>query len=304
MAASTCFREHMLNRKFVARHQRRHVLLCNLLPFVGTVIAICLAFVHPVGWLEISLLALMWFLTIGVGMSIGFHRYFSHHAFETSRPIRGALAILGSMAALGSPLSWATIHRRHHEHSDGPGDPHTPHQHGSTLTGKLHGFWHAYFAWMVSHDIPDPTHYAPDLLRDQQISRLSRRYYLWVFLGVFIPGIVAGVITQSWWGLLMGVLWGGLLRIFVCAQCIYCVTFCHMIGSRPFDNRDQSKNIAVLAVPTFGESWHNNHHAYPTSARTGVKWWQLDPGYIVICVLERLSLIWNVKRPYVDREAT
>jgi stearoyl-CoA desaturase (delta-9 desaturase) len=288
----------MVNRKFVVAYQRRHVLLFNALPLLGTIVAIVLACFFPIGWLEISLFLGAFFLTFCVGGTVGLHRYFAHGSFETSRAMRIILAVLGEMSAQGPIVSWVVTHRRHHEYSDKPGDPHSPHLHGGTFWQRIRGFWFAHFQWMVAHDMPNPVHYAPDLLRDRAMMKVNGWYNRLVVVGILIPGLIGALATQSWWGFLMGIMWGGFVRICVMDHGVWSInSFCHVFGFRSYDTREESRNNIVLALPTFGEAWHNNHHAFPTSAPFGLKWWQLDIGYIVICVLEKLGLVWNVKRP-------
>ena len=207
-------------------------------------------------------------LIIGMGVTVGYHRYFTHQAFETGSPVRLVLAILGSMSAQGPLVAWVSTHRRHHQLSDREGDPHSPNLNEPGIRGRLKGIWHAHFGWMSSHALPNPMRYARDILRDRLLMRISRMYYCWVALGVLLPGIVLGLVRGNVYGFLSGCLWGGFLRIFVTSQFVWSInSLCHSIGSRPFRTREQSTNNALLALPTCGEAWHNNHHAFPKSAR-------------------------------------
>ena len=209
------------------------------------------------------------------------------------------------MSALGPLVAWVSTHRRHHQLSDREGDPHSPNLNGPGFRGRLKGIWHAHFGWMLSHPMPNPMRYARDILRDRRLKWVNRMYYYWVLLGVLLPGIVLGLVRRDWYGFVSGCLWGGFLRIFLTSQFVGSInSLCHSIGSRPFPTREQSTNNAVLALPTWGEAWHNNHHAFPKSARFGHRWWQFDIGYIVIGTLRLLGLAWNVWTPSDKQIAT
>ena len=287
----------VIDARYVAKFQRRHVFFCNLLPLLGSLLTIGLAIHHPPQWGEWLCLAVPW-LVIGMGVTVGYHRYFTHQAFETGSAVRIALAILGSMSAQGPLVAWVSTHRRHHQLSDREGDPHSPNLNGPGFRGRLKGIMHAHFGWMTSHDLPNPMRYARDILRDRGLMWVNRMYYCWVALGVLLPGIVLGLVRGNWQGFASGCLWGGFLRIFVTSQFVWSVnSLCHSIGSRPFRTREHSTNNALLALPTCGEAWHNNHHAFPKSARFGHRWWQLDIGYICIGTLRFLGLAWKVWTP-------
>jgi stearoyl-CoA desaturase (delta-9 desaturase) len=282
---------------YLHRIQRTHFILFDVLPIFGTLAALALMFVRPIGAVEITLFLVMWALT-GLGISVGYHRLFTHKSFSAVVPVRAALAILGSMAGQGAILSWCAMHRRHHECSDHEGDMHSPQLSGPDWKGKLKGLLHAHFTWMMAHPYPNVSHYAPDLLRDPVLRTISRHYYLWIVLGFLIPTVLGGVLTQSWWGLLTGFLWGGWVRMFVVEQSLWCLnSFCHMFGSRPFKTRDQTGNLGLIAPLMFGEGWHNHHHAFPNSAHFGLAWYRVDPGYLLICLLKGLGLAYDVKVP-------
>jgi stearoyl-CoA desaturase (delta-9 desaturase) len=287
---------------YIRGRQRRHFLLFNVAPFLGTVLALALLWWRPVGAVEIGLLIGMWALAM-VGMSVGLHRYFAHRAFKTSPSIRLVLAILGCMAAQGPLVSWVAVHRRHHDYSDAPGDPHSP---NPTLRPEgplatLRGLWHAHIGWLTTHEYPNPAYYAPDLVRDKILAKINRYYGMWVGLGLVIPAVLGGVLTGSWMGALLGLLWGGAVRMFLVDNCILSInSFSHVYGAHPFDTGDNSRNNAWVALPTFGESWQNNHHAFASSARIGLKWWQLDIGYWVVWLLEKAGLVWDVNAPSAE----
>jgi stearoyl-CoA desaturase (delta-9 desaturase) len=288
-----------LSHPDIKKFQRRHFLLLDLLPLAGTCALVGLWPYLSVGSAELAVFALF-YLTAGMGITVGFHRYFTHRAFDTSPALRSTLAILGSMAGQGPIIAWVAIHRRHHECSDVEGDPHSPHTHNpdGSLAGRLRGLAQAQWGWMLEHPLPSPRHYAPDLLADPAIVAISKRYYLWVGLGLVLPALICGLVRWSWTGALAGLLFGGALRLFVEAQMIASInSICHCFGAHPYATREHSRNNVWLAIPTLGEAWHNNHHAFPTSAMLGLRWWQIDLGGGVILLLKRLGWIWNVRRP-------
>jgi stearoyl-CoA desaturase (delta-9 desaturase) len=288
---------------YLHRIQLRHFVVFNVLPFVGTILALGLAFIHPIQRRDVSLFFGMWLLT-GLGVSVGYHRLFTHRSFKTTTPVRAALAIAGSMAGLGPLISWAAMHRRHHQCADHEGDMHSPNLHGKSLRGRIRGFFHAHVNWMIRHEYPNIFHYTPDLLEDRAILRTSRRYQAWVLLGLAIPTMLGGLISGSWWGALTGFLWGGPVRMFVVAQSISALnSVLHSIGSRPFTLRDNSRNNWLLGLATWGEGWHHNHHAFPTSASFGLAWYRADVSFWFILLLQRIGLAWDVIVPTRDQIA-
>jgi stearoyl-CoA desaturase (Delta-9 desaturase) len=282
--------------KQLEKVQRRYGLAVTILPFTGFVLAAFSLWFLPLGSIEIGLLAGMYILTL-LGINIGFHRYFAHNAFKTNSTMRIVFAVLGSMAAQGHIIHWVSNHRRHHQYSDRPGDPHSPHCHEQQRLGGLHGLWYAQVSWMYKGQFPNIL-YAKDLLRDPMITRINKLYLVWVCLGLAIPAGLGGLLSGSAIGAFQGFLWGGLVRIFLVHHATGTInSICHAFGDRPFQTDEHSKNNIWLAIPTLGESWHNNHHAFPNSARSGLQWWQLDLGYGVIRLLEWLGLVWDVKTP-------
>lgn len=256
-------------------------------------------------WHDLVVFGLLYVPT-GLGITIGFHRYLTHRSFETSRPLRAVFGALGSAAVEGPVISWVADHRKHHTFSDEEGDPHSPHVgHGGGLKGTLKGLYHAHMGWLFIHtQRGSKQRYAPDLLNDPVMRFIDRTFLIWVALGLAIPfglgvaiggGIIAG---------LTGLLWGGAVRIFVLHHVTYSInSLCHVFGRRAFETGDESRNLAWLALPAFGEAWHNNHHAFPTSAVHGLRRWQLDISAAVIWTLEKLGLIWNVVRITPERQA-
>ncbi len=298
-------RDHRVIRsRHLHKLQRRHFIIFDILPFIGTLVALGLLFYRPIGVVEISLFFAMWLLT-GFGLTVGYHRLFTHRAFSTGTGVSCALIILGSMAGRGPMLSWVAMHRRHHELSDHEGDLHSPNLHGATMFGRLTGFLHAHLTWMIEHDYPNVAHYVPDLMAERTLVAVNRYYYSWVLLGLGIPAAIGGLVTASWWGAVTGLLWGGIVRMFVVEQTMSAInSVMHTFGTRPFATRDDnSRNLGVIALLAWGEGWHNNHHAFPYSAAFGLRWYELDPGFLLIRLLSALGLAWDVKVPSPDKIA-
>lgn len=271
-----------------------------LIPLLGTIAALGLAFFVGISKVAIILLTVMYTLTM-LGLTVGYHRLFAHNALQTNTVVKVTLAILGSMAAQGHLIHWVSNHRRHHQISDRPGDPHSPHylKDGRKL-GSIEGFWHAQVSWMLGSDFPNVL-LAKDWLKDKVIMKVNRIYLLWVVLGFAIPGIIECAITQTWLGLIEGVFWGGFVRVFLVHNAMSSInSIAHLFGRRDFETSEQSRNNLWLALPTCGEAWHNNHHAFSGSAVFGLKWWQIDPGAWAIRLLEKVGLVWDVKKPTVD----
>lgn len=289
-----------LENKYLQNTYKRLSWFIVLVPTVGTSIGLGLMFQSGISPWEIWLLVGMFTLTT-VGLEIGFHRYFSHHAFQTTATIRIILAILGSMGAGGGTIYWVAHHRRHHQYADRSGDMHSPHLPVSGVGGRLQGLWHAHVGWIFQGEITNSMLFARDLLQDPAIAKINRLQLVWVGLGLLIPAVVGGVITGTWGGIWRGLLWGGLVRIFLVHQFIWSTnSICHVYGSRPFNTGDRSTNNIWLAIPTFGQSWHNNHHAFPSSAIVGLNWWQIDLGAWLIRTLEAFGLVWDVKTPKAE----
>jgi stearoyl-CoA desaturase (delta-9 desaturase) len=261
------------------------------LPVLGVAAAGVLLWGRGFGWLELGLLAVMYLLS-GLGVTVGFHRLFTHKAFQTTRPVRAVLGVLGSMAFEGPLLSWVARHRLHHQHSDGPDDPHSPHGRGG-----LRGFFHAHVGWAFAPDPADLERYAGDLARDPLLRAVSALFPLWAGLGLAVPAAI-GYAADGWPGALAGFVWGGLVRVFLIHHATWSVnSVCHLWGSRPYRADDESRNNVVVGVMALGEGWHNNHHAFPSSARHGLAWWQLDVSYVLIRAMAVCGLAWRVRVP-------
>jgi stearoyl-CoA desaturase (Delta-9 desaturase) len=267
------------------------------LPFISLFVAIWLAWGHGVGIMEIALMLGMYSFTI-LGITVGFHRMFTHKAYEAVAPLRAIVAIAGSMAGQGPLIEWCALHRRHHQHSDRDGDPHSPHLHGEGIGGIFRGMIHAHFGWLFEREPEGLARCVPDLIGDRMLAFVDRFFWLWFLLGWIIPGLIAAAFTHTWTGFLSGVLWGGLVRTTLLHHVTWSInSVCHIWGSRPYACSDESRNNPIFGLLAFGEGWHNNHHAFPTSARHGLKWWQIDLTWITICALEKCRLIRNVRLP-------
>jgi stearoyl-CoA desaturase (delta-9 desaturase) len=246
------------------------------------------------------------YIPTGLGITVGFHRLLTHRSFKTTRLVRGILAALGSAAIEGPVISWVADHRKHHAFSDEEGDPHSPHVgHGSGWRGTLRGFFHAHLGWLFIHTQRGAKQrFAPDLLDDPTIRFVDRTFLLWALLGLAVPFGLGVVLGDSIAAGLTALLWGGAVRIFLLHHVTYSInSLCHMFGRRPYETGDESRNLAWLALPAFGEAWHNNHHAFPTSAEHGLRRWELDPSAAVIRALEKLGLAWDVVRVSPRRRA-
>ena len=257
------------------------------------------------GWNDIFVFLVLYVLT-GLGVTVGLHRLFCHRAFKTRPSVRAVLAILGSAAIEGPVISWVADHRKHHAFSDQVGDPHSPHvDHGHGWSGALRGLFHAHVGWLFIH-----THrgrrerYAPDLLADRVVSWVDRTFLVWALGGLLaafgLGWLFGGTLRDG----LTGLLWGGAVRMLVLHHVTYSVnSLCHFFGRQPFDTGDESRNLAWLAPLSLGEAWHNNHHAFPTSAEHGQRRREIDLSALVIGTLERVGFAWDVVRVTPERQA-
>jgi stearoyl-CoA desaturase (delta-9 desaturase) len=281
-----------------AKTQLNHFLILTLMPIPLTVVALLW---FPPSTTNLIVLALLWFLT-SAGIACGNHRYLSHKSFQPVKRLKQLLVILGSMAGQGPPILWAAFHRRHHQCTDKPGDPHSPNLHGSGPLGRSRGVLHAAFSWMRRHEYPNPMVYAPDLIRDPDLGWVNKHYYKWAVLAMILPAAIEFAFTWTALGALKGFLWGWGVRAFLLNSVIgYINSFLHLAGTREFATRDNSRNQWWMTFPTLGESWHNNHHAFPGSAHAGLKAHRLDITYGLIKACERMGWVTQVKVPSADR---
>lgn len=282
--------------------QRRHFMLSVLLP---TTAALLLPLALPaLLWpsvaqapLAAALLLGMWFLVGGIGVSVGLHRHFAHRAFAAPPALRALLGVLGSMAAQGPVTYWVALHRMHHASSDVAGDPHSPQPTAWPGHGRWRAAWQGHLGWVFAHDVPKPTRYARELLADPLVRRLARAYPACVLAGLLLPALVGVAAIGGWQGAVFGAFWGGVLRIALGHQVIWAInSWCHLAGGRPHDTGDRSANVPWLALISWGESWHNNHHARPAVARFGRGWREPDIGWWVVRFFERAGWAQAVRR--------
>ncbi len=282
-------------------------LIVIILPFVALAVGIALAWGWGFTWVDAMLLVGGYVLT-AMGVTVGYHRYFTHSSFKTNAVVKAFLAILGSTAVEGPPTKWAAMHRCHHQHSDHDHDPHSPHHHGGGVVGVLKGFVHAHMGWILRGDPKDLERYTPDLRADKVVVAMSKLWVLWAAMGFVVPAVLGGwlaegISTWSWTGALLGFVWGGLVRLLVVHHVTWSInSVCHLWGSRPFKSNDESRNNVLFGIIGLGEGWHNNHHAFPTSARHGLRWWQIDLSYYVIVAMSYLGLAYDVKVPSHQRQ--
>lgn len=276
-----------------------------VIPFAATVLAVVLFWNSLVSPADLAIAAAMYLVT-AIGITVGYHRLLTHRSFQTSKPIEYAFAVLGSMAVQGPTIAWVADHRKHHAHTDEAGDPHSPHvSPDGGVRGVLDGLWHAHTGWLMStQGRADWKRYAPDLYEDRGIRTISRRFVPLVLLSLALPALAGYLVSGTLAGALTGLLWGGLVRIFFVHHVTWSVnSVCHFLGSRRFDTDDRSTNVFWLALPSLGESWHHNHHAFPRSAVHGLKRWEPDPSAMIITAMEKLGLARNVIRISPERQA-
>ena len=284
--------------------------LANLIgvpaPLIGLVVAIALLWNQAVGPLELALLVGLYVIT-ALGVTLGYHRMFTHRAFESSRPFRAIVAVLGSMAVEGPIITWVADHRKHHTFTDQDGDPHSPHLSGPGFWGSVRGLWHAHVGWLFDTvGTADRERFAPDLVKDRVVQAVDGLFWLWVTLSFAIPFALGWLIGGGLASALMALLWGGFVRVFLLHHVTWSInSVCHFFGRRRFAVDDESRNVFWLAPLSMGESWHHNHHAFPTSAFHGLRFWErmTDPTGLVISLLERLGVVWNVVRITPERQA-
>jgi len=272
-----------------------------ILPLLAVLVAIPIAWGGFVGWTDLFLIAFFWALTAG-GITVGFHRYFTHGSFKTNRVMKYALGIAGSLAVQGSLSQWVADHRKHHQFSDDEGDPHSPWRFGTSKRAVAKGLYWAHIGWLFSEGQTSPEKYAPDIANDPDVQRISRLFPAMVLTTLLAPAVLGGLLTWSWMGVLTGFFWGSLIRIALVHHVTWSInSICHVFGTRPFKSRDLSSNVWWLALPSMGESWHSLHHAEPTAARHGVFKGQIDMSASFIRLLEKTGQATDVRWPKHDR---
>jgi stearoyl-CoA desaturase (delta-9 desaturase) len=274
-----------------------------IVPMLALLVAVPIAWGWGLSWVDVVLFMITYTVSL-LGVTVGYHRYFTHGAFKAKRWLRVSLAVLGSTAMQGPLLHWVADHRRHHAFSDKEGDPHSPWLFGTSPLALAKGFWHAHMGWLFNRDLTNPRRFVPDLLADKTMVRVSKLFWLWTTIWLVLPGIIGGLVTWSWWAVLTGLFWAGFVRVSFLHHVTWAVnSICHMIGDRPFKSRDKAANFWPMAILSGGESWHNLHHADPTSARHGVLPGQIDISARVIWIFEKLGWVWNVRWPTPQRLA-
>jgi stearoyl-CoA desaturase (delta-9 desaturase) len=272
-------------------------------PFVALAAAVPVAWGWGLSPLNAAM-AVVGYLIAGFGIAAGYHRHFTHGSFKARRGLRIALAVAGSLAVEGSPTQWVADHRRHHAFSDRDGDPHSPWRYGTSVGALLKGLWYAHLGWLFNRELSNRQRFAPDLLADRDIRVVDRLFLPLVAVSLFLPAVIGGLVTWSWTGALSGFFWAGLVRMALLHHVTWSVnSVCHVVGDRPFTSKDKATNFWPLAVLSFGESWHNFHHADPTGARHGVLRGQLDPAARLIWLFEKLGWAHDVRWPDPGRLA-
>lgn len=270
-------------------------------PMICLVVAVPLVWGRGLSALDVGM-ALVAYLVSGFGLTVGYHRLFTHRSFKAKRGLRIALAVAGSLGVEGSPVQWVANHRRHHAFADREGDPHSPWRFGTDTRALLKGLLHAHIGWMLKRELSNRSRFAPDIAADPDLRLIGRLFGPLTAVSLLAPALVGGLVTGTWTGALTGFFWAGLMRMALLHHVTWSVnSVCHVAGRRPFASRDKATNFWPLALLSFGESWHNSHHADPTGARHGVLPGQLDPSARLIRVFEKLGWAYDVRWPSADR---
>jgi stearoyl-CoA desaturase (delta-9 desaturase) len=272
-------------------------------PFVALLAAVPLAWGWGLSALDAAMLAVGYLIAVA-GVTVGFHRYLTHGSFKTGRFLRVTLAVAGSLAIQGPPTTWVADHRRHHAFTDRDGDPHSPWRYGTSVRALAKGLLYAHCGWFFNEEVTNKARFAPDLLADRDIRAVDRLFVPLILLSLLGPAAIGGLVTMSWLGALTGLFWGGVVRMALLHHVTWSVnSICHVVGRRPFASKDKSTNFWPLAILSFGESWHNFHHADPTGARHGVLRGQIDPAARLIWLFEKAGWVRDVRWPQPDRLA-
>ncbi len=286
-------------RTGTSRISQAVTLVAVVVPPLGILSAMGLLWGVAFTWVDLLLLV-GFYVVCAFGTTIGFHRYFTHQGFRTRKPVEAVLAILGCMTMQGPLTQWVTDHRKHHALSDQPGDPHSPHVgHGEGAWGAVRGFVHSHVGWLFANlGMEQGRDYGKDLYENRLVRTIDKLYLLWVVLTLGLPFLIGYALGGTLAAGFSGLVWGGLIRIFLYQHATFSVnSICHMFGRKDFRSRDEARNNWLVALLVFGEGWHNNHHAFPSSARHGLLRRQIDVSWLIIRGLERLGLVWDVKVP-------
>jgi stearoyl-CoA desaturase (delta-9 desaturase) len=272
-----------------------------VIPFLAVLAAIPFAWGWGLGWHDV-IIGLVFYYVSGLGITVGYHRYFTHSSFKASRPLRVALALAGSLAIEGPVITWVSDHRRHHKYSDKEGNPHSPWRFGTSAGALFKGLCFAHVGWLFDPNKTSQEKFSPDLLADRDIRRVDRLFGAWVALSLLAPALAGGLWGMSWHGALTAFFWASLVRIALLHHVTWSInSVCHVFGKEEFTARDKSRNVSWLAVLSFGESWHNLHHADPTCARHGALRGQVDSSARVIWIFEKLGWAYDVRWPDEER---
>ncbi|MFI9270651.1 acyl-CoA desaturase [Kitasatospora sp. NPDC052896] len=283
--------------------ERLALALFIVLPFLALLAAVPVAWGWGLDWTDVIIATVMYF-TACHGITIGYHRFFTHRAFKANRPLKIAMAVAGSLAVEGPLVRWVADHRKHHKFSDKAGDPHSPWRYGETVPALLKGLWWAHIGWLFDSEQTPQHVYAPDLVKDRDLRTVSRLFWLWTTVSMLLPALVGGLVGGSWQSALSAFFWGSLVRVALLHHVTWSInSICHAVGARPFRSRDRSGNVWWLAVLSCGESWHNLHHADPTSARHGVLRGQIDSSARLIRWFELAGWARDVRWPDAGRIA-
>jgi stearoyl-CoA desaturase (delta-9 desaturase) len=274
-----------------------------VVPLLAVVTAVPFAWGWGLGWTDLAIM-FVFYAVSGLGVTVGYHRHFTHGSFKAKRWLRIAMAIAGALSVEMSVIDWVAVHRRHHKYSDKEGDPHSPWRFGNDWKALSKGLVWAHMGWLFDSRRTSPAKFCPDLVADRDMRRVSRLFPIWVAISLLLPAALGGLLTMSWWGVFTGFFWGSLVRIALLHHVTWCInSICHAMGDEVFEARDKSRNVWWLAIPSFGESWHNLHHADPTCARHGVLKGQLDSSARTIWLFEKLGWVWDVRWPNSERLA-
>jgi stearoyl-CoA desaturase (delta-9 desaturase) len=274
-----------------------------IVPLIAVAAAVPVMWGWGLGWRD-AVIALVFYLFTGFGITVGYHRYFTHGSFRAKRGLKIALGIMGSLAVEGPLVRWVSDHRKHHQFSDQKDDPHSPWAYGGGPIGLTRGIYHAHIGWLFDQEQTPQHKYAPDLLSDPDVVKISRHFPTWVAVSTLVPPVIGGLWSWSWQGIVTAFFWAVLVRIALLHHVTWAInSICHVVGSRPFRSRDKSGNVWWLALPSFGESWHNLHHVDPTSARHGVLRGQVDTSAMLIRMFEKFGWASHVRWPDPKRLA-
>jgi len=303
MPENMVFDDNQTDSVYMGKAMRITIGAFVAVPLIAVALTIPIAWGGWLSWLDITLAIGLWALT-ALGITIGYHRYFTHGSFKANRGVKIALAICGSLAIQGSLDQWVADHRKHHKFSDEVGDPHSPWRFGTSRKAIAKGLVYSHIGWLFEADNTSIEKYAPDIANDKDLNWISKHFGIYVVASMLLPAILGGLITWSWLGALTAFFWAGLVRIAFVHHVTWSInSICHVFGKRPFASRDLASNVAWLAIPSMGESWHSVHHVDPTSARHGVMKGQIDVTAGIIRGMEKTGLVTDVRWPKPERLA-